>query len=33
VDRVDVWRSILDRGNFALDGPISFDFGEHFVIA
>jgi chitosanase len=33
VDRVDAWRSILDRGNFALDGPISFDFGEHFVIA
>jgi chitosanase len=34
VTRVDVWRSILDRGNLALDGPITFRFGgDPFVIA
>ncbi len=33
VARVDVWRSLLDRSNFALDGPITFTFGgQPFVV-
>lgn len=33
VNRVDVWRSILDRGNLALDGTININFaGTPFVV-